>query len=197
MTLIDGNSDRSIFDLQDFNRTEITGLKDFFNGLVFSEPCIIKKLNILYKDSFIPGVSKEIGVLRDISFNIIDRFLEKSESIKDPADRLITFRKLIWIFTALLLSSGRIILLDDPDIKLRKEQSVLLGKWIVEYSRIYGNQIIIATHNASFLTGILEKLEDIDVFQLERTDNNTFFKPIKLEAQQMLLNQYSFLLRGF
>lgn len=96
------------------------------------------------------------------------------------------FRSFVGVVLSLLLSEGRIILLDEPEAFLHPAQARQLGLWIAEYSRTSQSQIIIATHNANFLSGILSSSESVDIFRLNRNENDTKFTHISSEATSNL-----------
>lgn len=96
------------------------------------------------------------------------------------------FRSFVGVVLSLLLSKGRIILLDEPEAFLHPAQAKLLGNWISTYSQSVVGQIIVATHNANFLSGILSSSQDVDIYRLDRTGNQTTYNRITPEITSKL-----------
>ena len=96
------------------------------------------------------------------------------------------FRSFVGIILSILFSKDRIILLDEPEAFLHPAQARFLGKWISDNSDLLEGQLIIATHNANFLNGILSSDKDVDIFRLNRKDDDTKFNLIPPEATDKL-----------
>lgn len=96
------------------------------------------------------------------------------------------FRSLVGIILGLLFSKGRIVLLDEPEAFLHPAQARFLGKWIGDHKDIIDGQLIISTHNANFLSGILASGQEVDIYRLNRIDNNTTFNKIPSDATKAL-----------
>ncbi|MEW5799664.1 MAG: AAA family ATPase [Bacteroidota bacterium] len=92
------------------------------------------------------------------------------------------FRSFVGVILSLLLSEGRIILLDEPEAFLHPAQARQLGQWIGDFVKKSESQIIVATHNSNFLTGILASNTNVDIFRLNRHDDVTTYHEIKSEA---------------
>ena len=96
------------------------------------------------------------------------------------------FRSFVGVVLSLLLSEGRIVLLDEPEAFLHPAQARQLGFWIAEYSRHSPGQILIATHNANFLAGILSSEQPVDIYRLNRQGARTKYTLISSEATSKL-----------
>lgn len=96
------------------------------------------------------------------------------------------FRSFVGIVLSLLFSKDRIVLLDEPEAFLHPAQSRYLGKWIADNSDKLSGQIIISTHNSNFLSGLLQSDKRVDIFRLNRNDDNTTFKLIPPDATENL-----------
>lgn len=96
------------------------------------------------------------------------------------------FRSFVGIVLSLLFSKDRMILLDEPEAFLHPAQSRYLGKWIADNSDKLSGQIIISTHNSNFLSGLLQSDKRVDIFRLNRNDDNTTFKLIPPDATENL-----------
>jgi len=129
----------------------------------------------------------------DISFRIVEKF--ESEEPNDLAEKMNYFldyetlndqgdgfQSFVGVALSLLLCRQRIILLDEPEAFLHPAQARSLGRWISEYLKDLDAQIIISTHNANFLAGILSGNEPVDVFRLNRKGKTTSFSKITSDA---------------
>ncbi|MCH7648772.1 MAG: AAA family ATPase [Thaumarchaeota archaeon] len=127
--------------------------------------------------SFRTAEKFEGEVPTDLAERII--YFSNYETLNDQGDGFISF---VGVALSILLCRQRIILLDEPEAFLHPTQSRSLGRWISEYLKDRDAQIIIATHNANFLAGILSGTEPVDVFRLNRTGKNTSFSEITSDA---------------
>ena len=96
------------------------------------------------------------------------------------------FRSFVGVVLSLLLSQGRTVLLDEPEAFLHPAQARQLGYWVAEHSANVPGQIIVATHNANFLAGILSSRQLVDIYRINRQDNRTTYTRISPEATQNL-----------
>jgi len=97
------------------------------------------------------------------------------------------FRSFVGVVLSLLLSKGRIILLDEPEAFLHPAQARALGSWVATQATNIDSQIIIATHNANFLGGILSQKPDADIFRLNRSGDHTVYNHVPSEATERLV----------
>jgi AAA15 family ATPase/GTPase len=96
------------------------------------------------------------------------------------------FRSFIAVILSLLLSKNKIVLLDEPEAFLHPEQARRLGKWISDHTEKFPCQIVVATHNSNFLSGILSGGQEADIYRLNRADDITSFTKITAEATKAL-----------
>lgn len=96
------------------------------------------------------------------------------------------FRSFIGVVLSLLLSEGRVVLLDEPEAFLHPAQARQLGFWLAEHSRSSLGQILVATHNANFLAGILSSEQSVDIYRLNREGDVTTYTLISSEATSKL-----------
>lgn len=96
------------------------------------------------------------------------------------------FRSFVGVVLSLLLSKGRVVLLDEPEAFLHPAQARQLGFWLAEHSRSSPGQILVATHNANFLTGILSSEQSVDIYRLNREGDVTTYTLISSEATSKL-----------
>lgn len=96
------------------------------------------------------------------------------------------FRSFVAVVLTLLLSKGKVVLLDEPEAFLHPEQARRLGKWISDHSESFPCQILIATHNSNFLAGVLAGRQAAEIYRLNRRSDHTEFFRITSEATQSL-----------
>ena len=96
------------------------------------------------------------------------------------------FRSFVAVVLTLLLSKDKVVLLDEPEAFLHPEQARRLGKWISDHTESFPCQILIATHNASFLAGLLSGRQPADIYRLNRIADRTSFTRITSEATRKL-----------
>lgn len=96
------------------------------------------------------------------------------------------FRSFVAVVLSLLLSKDKIVLLDEPEAFLHPEQARRLGKWISDHADGFPCQILVATHNSNFLSGLLSGKQAADIYRLNRDDDTTCFNKITAEATQAL-----------
>ena len=95
------------------------------------------------------------------------------------------YRSFVGVVLALLFCSNRIVLIDEPEAFLHPMQARQLGQWIGEHVLRSRGQVIIATHDPSFLMGTLSSGAPVDIFRLQRTGTETNFhhvSPQSIEA---------------
>nr|WP_298416256.1 AAA family ATPase [uncultured Halomonas sp.] len=96
------------------------------------------------------------------------------------------FRGFVAVVLSLLLSKDKVVLLDEPEAFLHPEQARRLGRWMADHIDAFPCQVIVATHNSNFLSGVLSGKQPAAIFRLNRTENQTNFCPITAEATQAL-----------
>lgn len=96
------------------------------------------------------------------------------------------FRSFVAVVLSLLLSKDKVVLLDEPEAFLHPEQARRLGKWISDHARDFPCQILVATHNSNFLSGLLSGSQSVDIYRLNRSRNVTQFNRITSDATEAL-----------
>ncbi len=96
------------------------------------------------------------------------------------------FRSFVGIILSILFSKDRIVLLDEPEAFLHPAQARFLGKWIADNSELLDGQLLFATHNANFLNGILSSNKYVDIYRLNRNDDDTIYNLIPPDATAKL-----------
>ena len=139
--------------------------QNLLQGLFGASPDVGDKLRGTFRNAFNMDIVLDYSGMRRLVLRVAKNFEHipedprKAYPIISKYDQLDTqgdgFRSFVGVVLSLLLSEGRIVLLDEPEAFLHPAQSKMLGNWIAEHSQRVPGQIIIATHNANFLSGIL------------------------------------------
>ena len=109
--------------------------------------------------------------------------MEKYQKLDEQGDG---YKSFVGIVMGIVISQGRIVLIDEPEAFLHPTQARVLGEWIAKHSRTSDTQIILATHGADILDGILVGDKDTAIFRLNRTDDTTTYKRISPEITSQL-----------
>ena len=153
-------------------------------------------LKIAFNEAFGMEVMLDYSGLKDFCLRVAKEFPEIPE---DPRKAYIVtkdfnkidnqgdgFRSFVGIVLSLLFSKDRIVLLDEPEAFLHPAQARYLGKWIADNSDKLSGQLIISTHNSNFLSGLLQSDKKVDIYRLNRNEDDTTFKLIPPEATENL-----------
>lgn len=113
--------------------------------------------------------------------NLPDHPVER-HTVLEQYDRLDTqgggYRSFVGIILSLLVSEDRVVLIDEPRAFLHPAQARKMGNWIAENLDDLSDQIIIATHDADFISGLLIGKTDLAMYRLSRSDNKTVYHQI-------------------
>ena len=95
----------------------------------------------------------------------------KLDRLDDQGDGLRAF---VGIMTALMAAQRDVFLIDEPEAFLHPPQATRMGELLAEYAT-NERQIVVATHSAEVLQGMLYKSEDATILRIGRIgDRNTF-----------------------
>ena len=146
------------------------------------------KLRAAFKRTFGTDIRLDYSGLRKLYFRIAREFPEISPDPREaqPVMRNLAslheqgdgFRSFVGAVLPILLLPNRLVLLDEPEAFLHPAQARALGQWIAEQTRDRVGQIIVATHNANFLSGALSVGSHTTVIRLNRDQDKTTFLPI-------------------
>lgn len=142
-----------------------------------------KELTKAFKEAFQMSIKFDDSGYKDFCLRVAKRFKNIPEKTRDAFPIMDQYNKLdyqgdgfksfVGIVLSLLFSKDRVILLDEPEAFLHPAQAKFLGKWIADQSINFSGQIIIATHNANFLSGILSSSNKINIYRVNREDDKT------------------------
>lgn len=156
-----------------------------------------KELNKVFKDTFGLEVRLDYSEMTSLSLKVAKEFKNIPEDPRAAFDIMSAFHKIdqqgdgfrsfVGVVLSLLLSEGRVVLLDEPEAFLHPAQARMLGSWIAKYSQKVPGQIIVATHNSNFLSGILSSNQEVNIFRLNRKDDNTAFQFVPADATKKIV----------
>lgn len=158
-----------------------------------------KRLQEAFKSAFGEDIKLDYSLLQFLCLRVAEELPEIPSDVRDAIkvtknlskidDQGDGFRSFAGIILGLLLSKKRIILLDEPEAFLHPAQAYCLGKWIGDNGDMFQSQVLICTHSASFLKGVLDGKSPAGIFRLNRKKDVTRFIPITAEAtRQMSVN---------
>lgn len=154
-----------------------------------SDQSVEEELRSAFRDTFEMEIRFDYSGLKQLCFRIAEEFNEIPEDPREARNILAQHRKLddqghgfrsfVGVVLSLLLSSNRIVLMDEPEAFLHPAQARDLGRWIANHSSQISGQVILATHDSSFLSGVLEGDSKVRILRLNRpTTTETYYGEI-------------------
>lgn len=119
-------------------------------------------------------VAKDFGEIPDKKSEL-DTLMAEADELQKQGDG---FRSFSGIALALLTYPTRTFLLDEPEAFLHPAQARVLGRWLAVQASTRPAQIIVATHSADFLAGLVGASEDPTILRLNREGVATSFHRI-------------------
>lgn len=172
---------------------------------LYTSPQARQRLRNVFKDTFGKDILLDYSSLRQFILRIDDDFGENKNNLLGPPenysdykqidDQGAGFKSFAGVVLSLLLTEKRVVLLDEPEAFLHPAQARQFGSWMAIHASDIPGQLIIATHNSHFLTGILSASEGIAIHRLNRADNHTEYNSMprdatsKLASDPLLSNQ--------
>lgn len=157
-------------------------------GLYAAGEKVEEQFRKAFKDTFAIDVCLDFSGLTRLSLRVARTFPKIPENPREAYPimrgfRLLDdqgdgFRSFAGVTLSILLAKKRVILLDEPEAFLHPAQARQLGKWIAEHATTIGSQVVLATHNSHFLSGILSAGAEVDVIRLQRESDSTTFHRI-------------------
>ncbi len=114
----------------------------------------------------------------------LDKIMSTSADLAQQGDG---FRSFAGVVLGMLTCADRLLLLDEPEAFLHPAQARVLGRWLAGQASKADSQVIVATHNADFLWGIVDADVDATVIRLNRTSSGTSYHLIPPDATKGLL----------
>lgn len=170
--------------------------QNLLQGLFADDTESASELSQVFAECFGMDIKLDYSGLTHLMLRVTKRFddipgdpkkafpiMSKYSRLDDQGDG---FKSFVGVVLSLLLSKNRLILLDEPEAFLHPEQARQLGYWIAEHSLQRKGQIIIATHNSNFLSGILSSAQPVNIFRLNRENDNTSYTQVSVKATEQL-----------
>lgn len=119
-------------------------------------------------------VAKDFGDIPDTRGEL-DALMSGADELQKQGDG---FRSFTGIALALLTYPNRTILLDEPEAFLHPAQARVLGRWVAKQASMRPAQVVVATHSADFLAGLIGAGEAAKIIRLNRAEMTTRFHEI-------------------
>lgn len=153
------------------------------------------ELREAFKFVFGKDILLDFSSVRHFRFRVDDDFGEVDENLILPKqsvdapeldDQGAGYRSFAGVVLSLLLSENRIVLLDEPEAFLHPAQARRFGNWLSHHTDDIPGQVIIATHNSHFLSGVLSGGSEIMIHRLNRDGNTTRYTEITADTTARL-----------
>ena len=106
------------------------------------------------------------------------------ELLDDQGDGIRSF---VGVMVTLLVLKRSLFLIDEPEAFLYPPQAFRIGSLIAEQAD-RSRQIILATHSADVLRGILSRTSDVDIIRIDRVGNVNSFKRLDPARLKEIIN---------
>jgi len=118
----------------------------------------------------------------------LGNFIETNNFVplSETGDGFLSFAGVVG---SLLVSQGRLVLLDEPSAFLHPAQARRLGEWIADAGTTYAEQVVLTTHNANFLNGILDATTDVAIYRLNRGSETTTFHKVGRDVAKQITEE--------
>ncbi|MBH8562694.1 ATP-binding protein [Nostoc sp. CENA67] len=110
--------------------------------------------------------------------------MQQYDKLDDQGDGIRSF---VGITTALLATKRNVFLIDEPEAFLHPPQAFRIGEFIAQQANSE-RQIILATHSADLLRGLLSKTTDLTIIRIDRRDKINYFNTLDPNRLQELVN---------
>ncbi len=108
---------------------------------------------------------------------------QRLRSLDEEGD---AYQSFVAIVLSMLLSQGRVILIDQPEAYLQPQQARYLGRWIAANASGLACQVFVATRDVAFLKGLTEGAPGTTIIRTSRKDDTTSFYSIPQDATRAL-----------
>lgn len=110
--------------------------------------------------------------------------MRQYEKLDDQGDGIRSF---VGIATALLATNRSVFLIDEPEAFLHPPQAFRIGAFLAEQASDQ-RQIILATHSADVLRGILSRTDNVTILRIDRRDQVNSFSILDSERLRELIS---------
>ena len=159
---------------------------------LYTAPQARQRLRDAFRNTFGKDILLDYSSLREFILRISDDFGENENNLLEPPgdysnyksidDQGAGFKSFAGVVLSLLLTEDRVVLLDEPEAFLHPAQARQFGSWMARHASEIPGQLIIATHNSHFLTGILSASEGIAIHRLNRAGDYTEYNTMPRDA---------------
>lgn len=152
----------------------------------------LDELRVAFREAFGMDIALDWAAMRQLYLKVgrdfgnipdgreeLDRLLRDSEDLASQGDG---FRSFAGVALAMLTFPSRLLLLDEPEAFLHPAQARVLGRWLAWYSKKRAAQVIVASHSADFLWGIVSADADASIIRLNRSADGTRFHAVPAET---------------
>lgn len=167
-------------------RTEApsNALQKLFEGRAIAQP----QLRKAFTEAFGVDIALDWAAMKDWSLRVgaqfgnlpeaaddLDALLRDKEDLSEQGDGYQSFAG---VALSMLTFSDRLLLLDEPEAFLHPAQARVLGRWLAGTSKGRAAQVVVATHSADLLLGILSADSDATVVRLNRQTGKSKYTKI-------------------
>ncbi len=174
-------------------RQESTLLQALYNAGSSLE----KDIQVLVQRAFGKEIKLDFTVPQRLLLRVGDDFSKIHPDPRDARDIMHQCSKLddqgdgirsfVGIITALLAINRNLFLIDEPEAFLHPPQAFRMGEFVAEQANSAG-QIILATHSADLLRGLLSKTTDVTILRIDRRDETNYFHTLNPNRLQELVS---------
>lgn len=119
-------------------------------------------------------VGSDFGEIPD-TLSELDALLRDAQELSQQGDG---YKSFAGVALAMLAFPNRLLLLDEPEAFLHPAQSRALGRWLARQSASRLGQVIVASHSADFLLGVISADAGATLVRLNRNATGTRFRVI-------------------
>ncbi|MEP6516897.1 ATP-dependent nuclease [Microcoleus vaginatus] len=158
---------------------------------------IEKQIQELVKRAFGKEIKLDFTVPQRLLLRVGDDFSAVPPDPRDARDIMHQHSKLddqgdgirsfVGIITALLAINRNLFLIDEPEAFLHPPQAFRIGEFVAEQANS-ARQIILATHSADLLRGLLSKTTDVTILRIDRRDETNYFHTLDPKRLQELVS---------
>jgi hypothetical protein len=148
----------------------------------------LDELRKAFRDAFGTDIALDWAAMKRLYLKVGESFGEIPETLEE-LDRLLRnspelaqqgdgYKSFAGVAIAMLTFSNRALLLDEPDAFLHPTQARVLGRWIATQSASRPSQVIVTSHSADFLWGVVSAKSGATVVRLNRHGDRTSFHAV-------------------
>lgn len=151
----------------------------------------------LVKLAFGKEIKLDFTVPQRLLFRVGDNFSQVPPDPRDARPIINLYAKLdeqgdgirsfVGILTSLLTINRNLFLIDEPEAFLHPPQAFRIGEFIAQQANSK-RQIILATHSADLLRGLLSKTTDVTILRIDRRNETNYFHKLDTTRLQELVN---------